>query len=196
MPLLVRPLAPGEAVERFGDLAGLRIAVFRAWPYLYDGDIAYERGYLQTYLKAPGAFVCGAFDGERLVGAATASPLSQHRDEFAKPFAERGLDIGEFFYFGESVLLPEYRGQGAGVRFFEAREAEARRQGFAKCIFSAVVRPPDHPMHPADYVPLDGFWKNRGYARIDGFVTGFSWKDIGEAEETEKPMEYWMRQLD
>ncbi|MFP5511018.1 MAG: GNAT family N-acetyltransferase, partial [Alphaproteobacteria bacterium] len=26
------------------DVARLRIAVFRDWPYLYDGDLAYERG--------------------------------------------------------------------------------------------------------------------------------------------------------
>ena len=37
----------GNAVgEVLDDLARLRIAVFRDWPYLYDGDVAYERDYL------------------------------------------------------------------------------------------------------------------------------------------------------
>ena len=36
----------GAALE---DVARLRIAVFRTWPYLYDGDLAYEQEYLQTY---------------------------------------------------------------------------------------------------------------------------------------------------
>ena len=31
------------------DLARLRISVFRDWPYLYDGDLAYERAYLAPY---------------------------------------------------------------------------------------------------------------------------------------------------
>lgn len=195
MAVEVRPLSRDEITARFDELAGLRIAVFRAWPYLYDGDMAYERRYLETYVAAPGVFVCGAFDGGTLVGAATASPLAQHKEEFAEPFARRGLDVGDFFYFGESVLLPDYRGQGVGVRFFEEREAEARRQGFSKCIFSAVIRPADHLMRPKDYVSLDAFWRNRGYERIEGFETSYGWKDIGDAVETEKPMEYWMREL-
>jgi GNAT superfamily N-acetyltransferase len=195
MGVIVSPLSRAEVEARFDCLAGLRIAVFRAWPYLYDGDMDYERRYLETYVAAPGAFVCGAFDRDRLVGAATAAPLAEHKDEFAEPFERRGLNVDDFFYFGESVLLPDYRGQGVGVRFFEEREAEARRQGFSRCIFSAVIRPADHPMWPKDYVPLDAFWRNRGYRRIEGFKTGYGWKDIGDAEETVKPMEFWMREL-
>ena len=195
MNVEVRPLGRDEIASRFDELARLRIVVFRAFPYLYDGDMDYERRYLETYLAAPGAFVCGAFDGDRLVGAATAAPLSEHKAEFAMPFAARGLDVEDFFYFGESVLLPEYRGQGIGVRFFAEREAEARRQGFARCLFSAVIRPDDHPARPAGHVPLDAFWHKRGYARVEGLTTAYSWKDIGDAVETDKPMEYWMRSL-
>lgn len=191
----VRPLSAEEAAARFDDLAGLRITVFRAFPYLYDGDMAYERDYLATYMEAPGAFIAGAFDGDALVGASTAAPLGEHKTAFAEPFAARGLDPDDFFYFGESVLLPAYRGRGAGVAFFDLREAEARRQGFAHCLFSAVIRPEDHPMRPADYVPLDDFWRKRGYRRLEGVRTGFAWKDIGETGETEKPMEYWVKSL-
>ena len=49
----------GNAVgEVLDDLARLRIAVFRDWPYLYDGDVAYERDYLTAY-QSPGAVVVG-----------------------------------------------------------------------------------------------------------------------------------------
>jgi hypothetical protein len=30
---------------------------------------------------------------------------------------------------------------------------------------------------------------------IPGLISTFSWKDIGDAEQTEKPMQYWMRSL-
>ena len=184
-----------EVEARFSDLAALRIEVFRAFPYLYEGDEAYERDYLATYMNAKGAVIIGALDGDVLVGAATASPLGEHHEEFAAPFAARGLDITEFFYFGESVLRAAYRGQGIGVRFFEEREKAARAASFTKCVFSSVVRPPNHPLRPADYVPLDAFWAHRGYSRIEGLVTQFSWRDVGEAEESAKPMEYWMKDL-
>lgn len=191
----VRKLAREEVEARFDDLAALRIEVFRAFPYLYEGDAAYERAYLATYVRAPGAAVIGALDGDRLVGAATATPLGEHRAEFAAPFAARGLDVDDFFYFGESVLKPHYRGRGIGVRFFEERERAAREAGFGKCVFSAVIRPAHHPLRPYGYASLDRFWANRGYERIAGLVTGFSWRDIGDDTETDKPMEYWMKAL-
>lgn len=195
MTLAVRRLTRPEAEAAFDDLARLRIEIFRDFPYLYEGDLDYERRYLATYLAQEGAAIIGAYDGSRLVGAATASPLANHFAEFAQPFAERGLDVADFYYFGESVLEKAYRGRGIGVRFFEEREKAAQEDGFTRCIFSAVVRADDHPLRPADYRPLDEFWRKRGYRRLEGFVTGFSWRDVGETRETEKPMEFWIKEL-
>lgn len=191
----VRRLSHAEARAAFDDLAQLRIEVFREFPYLYEGDIDYERGYLATYMQSPGAVIIGAFDGSHLIGAATASPLADHFEEFAEPFAAKGLDVSEFFYFGESVLKRGWRGRGIGVRFFEEREKAAREAGFLRCVFSAVIRPSTHRARPQDYVPLDGFWTRRGYARIEGLATSFSWPDIGEKENSTKPMEFWHKEL-
>lgn len=191
----VRRLTRSEAETAFDDLARLRIEVFRDFPYLYEGDLDYERQYLSTFMKSPGAVVIGALDGPRLVGAATASPLTDHHEEFGKPFAERGLDTSEYFYFGESVLQKGYRGQGIGVRFFEERERAALDQGFSKCVFCAVIRPADHPLRPAGYQPLDAFWGKRGYQKIEGLTCEFSWKDIGERDDTSKRMQFWTRTL-
>jgi len=58
-----------------------------------------------------------------------------------------------------------------------------------------VNRPPDHPMRPAEYRPLDGFWRKRGYAPLEGAVARFAWKDLGQASETEKTLQFWMRPL-
>ena len=44
----------GTAVAPYlDDVARLRIAVFREWPYLYAGDAAYEATYLQAYARTP-----------------------------------------------------------------------------------------------------------------------------------------------
>ncbi|MBM3547185.1 MAG: GNAT family N-acetyltransferase [Alphaproteobacteria bacterium] len=187
----------GEGLRRhIPDLARLRIQVFRDWPYLYEGDEAYEREYLETYIRSQRAVVVLALDGGRAVGASTALPLADEAAYVTRPFAERGLDIERFFYFGESVLDPTYRGRGIGVRFFEEREAHARSfNRFETACFCAVQRPDSHPMKPKDYVPLDAFWNRRGYAKDPGFLTTFPWRDIGEAEETEKPMAFWFKKL-
>ncbi len=177
------------------DVARLRIAVFRDWPYLYDGDLDYERGYLQTYLDSAAAVVVGSFDGNRLVGAATGTPMEDHADEFAAAFAGVDLPLARIFYCAESVLLPEYRGQGVGHRFFDLREAHARALGRSHVAFCGVMRPADHPLRPADAAPLDPFWRKRGYAPLPGVVAHFRWKDIDQQDQTEKPLQFWMREL-
>lgn len=177
------------------DLARLRIAVFAAFPYLYDGDEAYERRYLAEFTAAPDAILVAAREGSRIVGAATASPLTAQDDYIHAPFAARGIDPGDVFYFGESVLLPEYRGQGIGHAFFDAREAAARDWGARLAGFCAVVRADNHPARPAGYVPLDAFWTRRGYAPVPGLTATFPWKEHGTDGESDHPMQYWMRDL-
>ncbi|WP_416369666.1 GNAT family N-acetyltransferase [Tritonibacter mobilis] len=195
MALRVDTLTGAALEAALEDVARLRIEVFRAWPYLYDGDLAYERDYLQSYRDSDGAILVGAFDGDQLVGAATGTPMVDHADDFAAAFAGTDLDIAEVFYCAESVLLPAYRGQGAGHGFFDAREAHARTLGFGKSAFCSVIRPADHPLRPADYAPLDPFWRKRGYAPLPGVMAQFSWKDVDQKDETAKSLQFWCRDL-
>ncbi len=191
----VRALTGQALPAALDDVARLRIAVFREWPYLYDGDLDYERIYLQSYRDSHRAIVVGAFDGDRLVGAATGAPLVDHAEDFAAAFDGTGLDLSQIFYCAESVLLPAFRGQGVGHAFFDLRESHARALGFTKCAFCGVQRPADHPMRPAGYRPLDPFWRARGYVPLPGVIARFSWKDLGEDSETLKPLQFWIRDL-
>lgn len=195
LPVRVVPLSGSEIGPLLPALAELRMQVFRDFPYLYDGDLAYERWYLERFAAAEEALVVAAFAGDRLVGAATAAPLAAEHEDFRAPFIRVGIDPEVVFYLAESVLLGEFRGMGIGHAFFDEREAAGRRLGFAKAAFCAVVRPDDHPLRPADYRPLDAFWRKRGYAPVPGMTTTFPWKDLGEAEASPKPMQFWLRAL-
>ena len=195
MSVAVRALTGADLHAALDDLAALRIAVFAAFPYLYDGSAEYEREYLAEFTAAPAAVLVAAFDGARIVGAATASPLIAQEDYIREPFGRAGIDAAQVFYFGESVLLPDYRGQGIGHAFFDHREAAAQAWGAAQASFCAVVRPSDHPARPADYTPLDSFWRRRGYSPVDGLIGTFSWAEHGEEQESPKPMQFWMRNL-
>ncbi len=174
-------------------LAQLRIEVFRAWPYLYDGAMDYEEAYLAALASAPDAVIIAAFDAETLVGCATGSSLDGHHDQFAAPLAKAGVDLATTFYCGESVLRSAYRGRGIGHAFFDQREAHARSRGYARCCFCAVIRPADHPLRDPGYRPLDAFWRSRGYHPLEGAIAQFGWKDVGEDDETQKPMQVWLR---
>ena len=177
------------------DLAQLRIEVFRDFPYLYDGTLAYEEGYMAGLAGARDAIVAAAEEDGRIVGCATGSALAGHHEEFAAPFAAHDYDPAQVFNCGESVLLPAYRGRGLGHKFFDFREAHARERGYQYSSFCAVIRPSDRPLRPANYVPLDAFWEKRGYRKVPGMVASFRWKDIDRAQESEHPMQFWLREL-
>jgi ribosomal protein S18 acetylase RimI-like enzyme len=192
----VRVLPRDEVAARIDDLAHLRIAVFREWPYLYDGDLDYEREYLETYVDSPSSVLVVAEDAGRVVGASTGVPLADEDEAFRAPYAAAGIDPDRVFYFGESVLLPEYRGRGIGHRFFDAREAHATALGrFRWTSFCAVVRAGDDPRRPPAYRPLDAFWSARGYQRRADIVTTIAWKELGEAVATDKPLVAWLRPI-
>ncbi len=174
-------------------LARLRITVFREFPYLYEGNDAYERSYLETYTKSDESVFVLATVNNKIVGAASGMPLAFETDEVIKPFPEQSYDIGDVFYFGESVLLPAYRGMGIGKSFILEREKHALSLGYTVTAFCAVVRNPDHPEKPEGYTPLDGFWTKMGYSRRPEMKTTFEWQDIDELKPSSKQMVFWVK---
>jgi GNAT superfamily N-acetyltransferase len=183
-----------DLLPYISDLARLRIEVFRDFPYLYDGDFEYEKKYLQTYIDCPQSVIVLAFDSDEVVGASTAMPMKYETAEIQKPFIENGYNLDEVFYCSESVLNKNYRGLGIGVKFFDEREAHAAELGgFKHITFCCVQRPENHPLKPADYVPLDVFWNKRGYVKHPELHTEYVWKDLDNADETAKPMIFWLK---
>jgi GNAT superfamily N-acetyltransferase len=186
----------GTQIEPYlPDLARLRIEIFRDFPYLYEGSLEYETHYLQTYSQTIDSIVVLAFDDNKIIGASTALPLIAETPNITQPFVNQGFNIEDILYLGESVLQKSYRNQGVGVRFFEEREAHARRLNKKYATFCAVERPLDHPRRPADYVPLDNFWNHRGYIKQNQIITTFSWQDLDENHESSKPMTFWLKKL-
>lgn len=180
----------------FEPLAQLRMRVFRDFPYLYDGTLEYEKEYLNTYAASEKALLFAVFEDDQMVGATTCIPLTDETEEVQAPFLAAGIPLSDVFYFGESILLPGFRGLGLGHRFFDEREAHAAKFGtYRLTSFCAVDRLPDHPLRPSDYRPLDNFWVKRGYHKDTSLATQFSWPDLGEQDSTPKTMIYWTRLL-
>ena len=125
---LTKLTGPG-LIARLDDVAKLRIEVLRAWPHLYKGSLAFERQYLPRYAESKTGTVIIAETVDRIVGVATAMGLDEEDDFVQEPFAKAGMDLKSVFYFGESVLLPDYRRMGLGSRFIEMRETAARAHG-------------------------------------------------------------------
>ncbi len=196
MSIVVKSLTGDALIQVLPELARLRMTVFHDWPYLYEGSLDYEKTYLQKFASGAGAVCVIAQDDDLIVGASTGAPMIEHAEEFGEPFKKAGFDISKIFYCSESVLLKSHRGHGIGHKFFDLREQRARELGgFTHSTFCRVVRPDDHPLKPADYRPLDEFWRKRGYEPVEGIIATYPWKDIDEEHESEKPMQFWMKAL-
>lgn len=193
--LRLESLAGAQIRAHLKPLAEVRMAVFRDWPYLYQGSLDYEMRYLDVYVRSPRSLVALVWDDDRCIGATSMLPLCDAEAEMQKPFLDRSLPLERYAYFGESVLLAAYRGRGLGVRFFDLREAHARALGLSHCVFCAVERPSSHPLRPADYTGNDAFWLRRGFRRMDGMVSEFRWPDIGETQVSVKRLTFWQRVL-
>lgn len=195
MTLAYRTLRGSDVSNALDDLARLRIAVFRDWPYLYDGDLDYERRYMASYVDKPGAILVAAMDGSKVVGASTGTLMEDHAEDFQAAFAGSGYELADIFYCAESILLERYRGRGAGRVFFKEREAHARQLGRKHAVFCGVIRSDTHPLRPVAYRPLDTFWASIGYRKLDGVIASFRWKDVNEAHQTEKSLQFWIKDL-
>lgn len=201
MELIFKTVTGAALAPYIADLARLRMTVFREYPYLYEGSLAYETDYLTTYMASGQAMAILVIEPENhdVVGASTGIPMAAEEAAFRQPLAAVGLNDEAVFYFGESVLLPAYRGRGVYRQFFTRREQYVQQQNqagqaFTHQCFCAVERPVDHPLRPLDYQPLDAIWQHFGYRRVEGLSTRFDWQDIDQPETTAHPMQYWIKE--
>lgn len=141
--LKVTAFSHPHAKNYVGDLARLRIEVFREFPYLYEGNLSYEEKYLQTYVKAPGSVVVICFADDKVVGASTGVPLANEEDSFKAPMISKGFKPEEVFYFGESVLEKSFRGFGVGKKFFIERRKTCSQYSRDK-IYLFLLRCPSY----------------------------------------------------
>lgn len=184
-----------ELAPHLDALGKLRIAVFHEYPYLYAGTLEHEREYLGTYVRSSGSLVVLVFDDDRVVGATTCLPMLDEGPEFQAAFVQAGYDLSTICYFGESILLPAYRGRGIGKEFFVRREAHVRELGLKLGAFCAVDRPAEHPLRPQGYRPLDDFWRSQGYVKRPELQATFVWQEIGEETESPKTLTFWTKEL-
>jgi len=95
------------------EIAQLRIAIFKEYPYLYEGDPAYEAGYLKKFAHTPDSLVAVATEGGRVVGAMTGLPLACEEQSIKSPLDLPGRGRRKRLLFQRASRLP-YRLAGDG----------------------------------------------------------------------------------
>ncbi len=186
----------GKEILPYLDAAArLRIEVFREYPYLYDGDLAYENDYLRCYSQCEQSIFVLAYADDKIIGVSTGLPLSSADAAFQRAFSNHAWPLETIFYLGESVLLSEYRGRGIGHAFFDHREGHAKKLGYTTTAFCAVDRPETHALRPTNYRSNEHLWQKRGYQEHLELSANLAWQEIGHKEEQQNTLHFWVRDV-
>ena len=122
--------------------------------------------------------------------------MQEAQPEVLSAIRQFGWDPQSLFYFGESVLLPQFRGQGIGKQFMQKRVEWAQLRGiYQSVLFCAVVQPEDHPDRPVDYRGLEGFWSRWGFEPVPNLVCHLAWKERRSAGEFKHALQFWKKDL-
>ncbi len=192
----LREFAGSEVGPWLADVARLRMRVFGEYPHLYEGSLEHERDYVETCARSAHSLSVLAFDRVRVVGASTAVPLVDEIDAFRKPFDEQGIDPHAVFYFGESVLLRDYRGRGIGSCFFDSRKARAHalaRLRWTACC--SVVRADNDPRRPPQHDGNETLSRRRGHAPRADLHAQLAWQEHGHPVPIMHRLAFWRRPL-
>lgn len=190
-------LTKHEVLHHIQHIASLRIAIFREYPYLYDGSFEYETKYLQKLVDADDSLIAVLKDASgAVVGAMTGLPLQQEEDSVKAPLLQRALPLSQIYYFSEILLVPQIRNYGWGTKLFVATEQAAQQFGrYTQFSLATVVRAADHPLRPVAYFDTSVFWQKRGYRACPDLVCTIAWQEIHELGESPKPLMFWLKDL-
>lgn len=182
----------GEKIrDVIDELGNFRITIFKEYPYLYDGDLDYERKYLSRYSSISDSILLLVRDKEGILGASTGIPIVNDEPEFTEPFKDK--NIGEIFYIGELMIRKDNRSKGIGTLLLKNMLDLINKNQFKTVCLYTVDRGNSHPLKPDFYQSPDSLWRKFGFEKHSSHIVYFSWRDLGNVAETEKPMNVWIK---
>jgi len=178
----------------------LRIDIFREYPYLYEGDLNYEQQYVKGYTMDKKAMIALARIDGKIAGVSTGIPLISDSEivvDAKKVFSKDNIDIGDYYYYGEVIVLPEYRGKGITTQLYDAQHELVKEWGYKHVCILTVVREESHPLKPITYRSPDKMWEHLGFFR-NNLTVDYHWPTIHadkSVKDVSNKLEFWTKDL-
>jgi len=168
-----------QFTQHINAIAHLRIAIFKEYPYLYDGKLADEATYLKSYAASKNTLLIIAKDQGKIVGAITGIPLAETDEIFRMPFEKYHFSVHSIFYLGEILLFKEYRGKGVGYKMYKMLEDLVRKnKQYEKIAIAEVLRDENDPRKPHNYVSVHKLWERLGFIEHPELIVQIPYKEI------------------
>lgn len=175
------------------QLGKYRIDIFKEYPYLYEGDLEYERSYLSRYAQSNGSILLISYDQKGIVGACTGIPLQDEEEEFIAPF--KNEDITSIFYIGEIMVRSDSRSKGLGTALLSNIIELIALENYKKICLYTVQREQNHPLKPKNYISPDNLWMKFDFKKDLERLVYYHWRELNDNRETIKAMNVWSKQF-
>lgn len=119
-------------------LADLRLEVFKEPPYLYLGNKEDELHYGARYLSKNLIISITTING-RFAAIGTGLPLVEAQ-EVIRDVREKLNDLESIYYYGEVIVLSEFRGKGLLKKILATQDEYIKTKGFTKVSMMTVIR--------------------------------------------------------
>jgi hypothetical protein len=166
MGINVRVLERLEIEPYLDQIAAARIRFFKEFPYLYQGTMQYEIEYLKMYRDIENARIIIGEKNGHIVGFSTGVPLGSDY-EFLKELSSLVDTPEDYYYLGEAIIDPEYRGLGTAFIGTRTLEQIAFSLGYPKICFIGIEREKNHPLRPSNYRDITPLMTRLGYQKTD-----------------------------
>lgn len=194
-------LIMGKEIAHYLEvLTQMRVALFKAYPYLYFGNFDYEKKYLEEYLKEQRAVLVLAFDQNKIVGTLTGIPLMSDSSIIADlkvKLKDQGEKPEDYYYYGEMLILPEYRGKGLYLKMYDAIDQHVRNWRYQYTCFLTVVRDQNDPRKPENYKDPYILAEKMGFKKTNTRII-FHWPTIQadrQVKDVNNELLMWVKKL-
>lgn len=186
--------------EHVNIISRLRVDTFKEYPYLYVADIQEEKKYMEAYTNNHDSIISLAKINNNIVGILTGIPLSidsEITNDVKKKLSEIKCNVNDYYYYGEVIISPEFRGKGISRQLCIVMDDLARSKGYKFACILTIIRPDDHPLKPAGYKPQDSLWKRLGFERTN-IIIDYHWPTIqpdGSILDVKNSLQLWEKYI-
>lgn len=187
----IRTLTGSSIKTYIQSIAKVRQEVLSEIPYLQLGGPEIDLQYLRHISLCKDSIAVLVFDGPKIVGVSTGTPLAEELPGFQEPFLKKGISVEDHYYFGLSALLKPYRSRGIAHHFFDLREEHVRHlKRFGKICFTSTI-PPKGAARPIEQTRIETFWQKRGYIEHPHMTCLYPILD----RQFSIPLKFWIKNL-
>lgn len=184
-----------DTIQYIDTLAQKRIDAFKAYPYLYLGDLQQEKDFLNKFCQSENTRIIILQSQDSIVGIATASPLTEAFDQCQNAFKQTAFQIDQMLYIGECIIDKEFQNQGLGRKVNALLEDDAKLSHFKFTTFCSVVRPLNDDRMPETYYQPSSIFTKYGYIKHEDIRCEFEWPMVPSGQTQRNEMVFWVKSL-